>query len=322
MYAYLQTGQDAAARRLLQSLPDIVDRSRGKTVASAAPPSAGSYAASAIPARWALERGAWADAAKLEMRTSDLPYADALTAYARAVGAARSGDVAAARVGVAQLEALVKRQAALNETYWAGQIDIQRQTAAAWLAFAEGQPSKALAQMRAAADAEDRTEKAAVTPGPLAPAREQLGEMLLATNDAAGALKEFQATLLKEPNRFRTVYGAAKSAAASGDAAAAHRYYGDLLKICSRGDVPGRPELQEARAAMSKAQAERRSNTMRLVFVPFRLLATPQQLAVLVNCCALMSTSTGSSPAATAAGITISSRRSAPPRTSPTSNAT
>ena len=254
MYAYLQTAQDAAAKRLLEALPEIISRFGPGAVAGAAPPSAAHYAIAAIPARWVLERGAWAEAAKLEVRQSGLPYAEALTEFARALGAARSGDVAAARDAVTKLEALRAREAEANEPYWTQQIDIQRRAAAAWAAFAEGRTRAALTEMRAAADAEDQTEKAAVTPGPLAPAREQLGEMLLLSKDARGALKEFQATLAKEPNRFRTLYGAARAAAAAGSEADAKRYYKDLTDMCARADG-ARPELQEARAALARTGA-------------------------------------------------------------------
>jgi hypothetical protein len=254
MYAYLQTAQDAAAKRLLDALPEIVSRFGPGAVAGAAPPSAAHYAIAAIPARWVLERGAWADAAKLEVRPSGLPYVEALTEFARALGAARSGDVAAARAAVTRLDALHAREAEANEPYWMQQIDIQRRAAAAWVAFAEGRTREALAGLRAAADAEDKTEKAAVTPGPLAPAREQLGDMLLLSKDARGALKEFQATLAKEPNRFRTLYGAARAAAAAGSQADAKRYYKDLVDMCARADG-ARPELQEARAALARTGA-------------------------------------------------------------------
>jgi hypothetical protein len=240
MYAYLQTGQDAAAKRLLDSLPGIVARFGKSENAGAAPPAAGAFAAAAIPARWATERGAWAEAAKLEPHPSALPYADALTYFARALGAARSGDVATARSAIATLQELRDREAAVHEVYWTGQIEIQRDAASAWLLLAKKNTTDALSSMRAAADAEDRTEKAAVTPGPIAPARELLGEMLLETNLPAEALKEFQATLTKEPNRFRTLYGAAKAAELSGDRTAADRYFGQLLEICERADKPGR----------------------------------------------------------------------------------
>ena len=138
-----------------------------------------------------------------------------------------------------------------HETYWAEQTDIQRREAVAWLGLVEGRQADAVAAMRAAAAVEDGTEKSAVTPGPLAPARELLGEMLLQLEQPAEALKEFEATMKKEPNRFRAVYGAAKSAALSGNRAKARAYYGQLLKICERADTPGRPELIEARAFVS-----------------------------------------------------------------------
>jgi tetratricopeptide (TPR) repeat protein len=250
MYAFLQTAQDAAAKRLLESLSDIAARFDPRAVSSAAPPSAGYYALAAIPARFALERGAWGEAARLEVRPSEFPYADALTEFARVLGAARSGDAAAARGGVARLEALRAREAALNEPYWTEQIRIQHESAAAWVSFAEGRRAEALAELRAAADAEDLTEKAAVTPGPLAPAREQLGEMLLEAGDHRGALAAFEATLTREPNRFRALHGAARAAAGAGDSAAARKYFADLLRICERADEPGRQALQEARTGI------------------------------------------------------------------------
>jgi hypothetical protein len=252
MYAYLQTAQDGAAKALLTSLPEIVGRFNPQSKASAAPPSAAMYAMAAIPARWALERGAWAEAAKLDTRPNGLPYADALTQFARALGAARSGDTATARDAVSRLEALRARQAELKEAYWTQQIEIQRRSASAWLAFAEGRTAEALAELRATADAEDRTEKAAVTPGPLAPAREQLGEMLLLSKDARGALKEFEATLAKEPNRFRALFGAARAANEAGDAATAKKYFSALVTMCARAGDPAREELRTARAAIGR----------------------------------------------------------------------
>jgi len=257
MYAYLQTAQDAAARRLLDALPEIMARFNTNAMAGAAPPSAGAFAYAAIPARWALERGAWAEAAKLDAHASALPYADALTYFARALGAARLGDAAGTRAAVAVLQALHDREAQMNEPYWTEQIDIQRRSASGWLALAEGRKAEALEDMRAAADAEDRTEKPAVTPGSLAPARELLGEMLLQVNEPAQALKAFEATLAKEPNRFRTLYGAAKAAKLSGNGAAAQKYAAQLMKICERADRPGRPELQEAISASRTLASQR-----------------------------------------------------------------
>jgi tetratricopeptide (TPR) repeat protein len=113
--------------------------------------------------------------------------------------------------------------------------------------LAEGRRPEALRVMREAADQEDRTEKNAVTPGPLAPARELLGDMLLQMDRPADARREYEATLTKEPNRFRAVYGAGRAASLAGDGAAALRYYQQLVKICERAASPGRPELEEAR---------------------------------------------------------------------------
>jgi tetratricopeptide (TPR) repeat protein len=246
-YAYLQTGQDANARAMLDALPEVVGRFNPNAGASAAPNSAAIFAMAAIPARYALERGAWAEAAALVPRPSDYPYTEALTHVARAIGAAHTGDRATVAASVDALQRISDAMSRQNEPYWAMQTDIQRREAAAWLALAEGRSADAIATMREAADMEDRTEKAAVTPGPLAPAREQLGEMLLQLNQPADAVREFEATLKKEPNRFRAVYGAAKASALAGRSAQARTYYSQLVKICERGDKPGRAELAEAR---------------------------------------------------------------------------
>jgi tetratricopeptide (TPR) repeat protein len=129
----------------------------------------------------------------------------------------------------------------VKEAYWANQVEIQRQEVAAWLAFAEGDHQSAIAAMRAAAQREDQTEKNAVTPGPLTPAREQLGEMLLELKLPSEALKEFEATLTKEPNRFRALYGAAEAAKLAGNREAAQVHFRELLKVAERADNPGRP---------------------------------------------------------------------------------
>ena len=136
---------------------------------------------------------------------------------------------------------------ATKESYWANQVEIQRQEVSAWLAFAEGDSRGALAGMRAAAEQEDKTEKNVVTPGPLAPARELLAELLLQLNRPSEALKEFAATLTREPNRFRSLYGAAQSARLAGDLPTAQAYFRRLLMVAERADQPGRSEIAEAR---------------------------------------------------------------------------
>ena len=216
------------------------------------PGSAGVFALAAIPARYVLEHGAWAEAARLEVHPSRFLYPDALTHFARALGAARSGDAATARAAIEALQSIQERLTKQKEAYWAEQTEIQRRSAAAWLALLEGRKEEALDEMRHAAVVEDGTEKAAVTPGPLAPARELLGEMLLQLDRPQEALAEFERTLQREPNRFRTVHGAARSAALAGDARKARTYYESLLKTCARGDQPGRPELVEAATAVAK----------------------------------------------------------------------
>jgi tetratricopeptide (TPR) repeat protein len=247
MYAYLQTAQDAAARRLLDGLPQMIGRYNPNVTGGAAPPAAAFFAMAAIPARYALERGAWSDAVALQPRTTDYPYTEAITHFARAVGAAHLGRPEIVRQSLDALGAIRDRLLGAGETYWAEQVEIQRRGASAWLAFAEHRQDGAIADMRIAADREDRTEKSAVTPGPLAPAREMLGELMLDAGQSAAALAEFEATLRKEPNRFRSVAGAARAAAAAGDRQTAVKYYLQLLTICVRADAPGRPELIEAR---------------------------------------------------------------------------
>jgi hypothetical protein len=224
-YAYLQLGEYDDAKRVVDSLAEIISRIQPAT-AGAAPPAAGPFARAAIPARYALERSAWAEAAALEVHPSATLYADAITWFARALGAARSKDpslVVTAEKAIDELQSLADRLSAANEPYWTEQVAIQRLGASAWLALAKGQPDRAVTLMREAADREDRTEKSAVTPGPLAPAHEMLGEMLLELNRAKDAVREFDTTMAKEPNRLRARQGA--------DAAKAR---------ATRSGVPGR----------------------------------------------------------------------------------
>jgi hypothetical protein len=255
MYAYLQTAQDRAARTLLDGLPVVAARFDPDAIGGAAPGSAGVFALAAIPARFALERQAWTEAVALEPHASKFPYAEAMTYFARALGAAHGTDAAAGRAAVASLESIRARLAQSGEAYWAEQVEIQRRGANAWVTFAEGRSDEALAEMRAAAAREDATEKSAVTPGPLVPARELLGDLLVAMSRPGDALIEYEATLKKEPNRFRTLAGAARAARMSNNEAAARRYYDTLVKMCEKADHPARPELTEARAFLTPRAA-------------------------------------------------------------------
>ena len=210
MYAYLQMGKEAEAKAILDGLPSLASRFNPAAITGAATGAAGAFALAAIPARWVLERGAWSEAARLEARSTAWPYAEAMTWFARALGAAHTRDLAGARLAVDSLGAIHLRLAAQGEGYWAGQVSIQQLGARAWLLLASGNTSEALARMREAAAREDSTEKSAVTPGPLAPARELLGDMLLELERPAEALVEYRAVLQKEPNRRHSLLRAGR----------------------------------------------------------------------------------------------------------------
>ncbi len=245
VYAYLQTAQDSAARKRMDEIASIGDRIQVSAPGGAAPAPAGFFALSAIPARYALERNAWAEAARLSPRDSPFPWTEAITYFARAIGKARTKDAAGAQTDVEKLVTLRDGLRQAKDAYWSEQVEIQRQAAAAWVALAQGRTDEALTLAREAADAEDATEKSAISPGPIQPARELLGDMLLELGRPADALKEFETTMKKEPNRFRALYGAARAAEATGDRRKARDYSRTLIEICKRADKPGRMELQE-----------------------------------------------------------------------------
>jgi hypothetical protein len=248
VYAYLQTAQDAKALAVVADVPRLA--AQPNRTAGAAPAAAADYAVAAIPARYALERGAWAEAARLQPQASVTPYAEAVTWFARGIGAARAGGLTAlARSVPSELQLRADALTKAGDKYWAEQVAIQQRAVTAWLALAEGRRGDALAAMRQAADREDATEKAAITPGPIAPARELLAEMLLELGRPQDALVEFGKTMAKEPNRFRALAGAAAAADQTGSTGQARDFRRRLAEICRNGDTPGRPALQTARAA-------------------------------------------------------------------------
>jgi hypothetical protein len=216
-YAYLQLRRDSLAKAMVESLPSLSARFDVTAVTGAAPGSAGVFALAAIPARYALERRDWPMAASLRPTASAFPYTDALTWFTRALGASHTGNTADARIAIDSLGAIRERLVAQKEAYWAEQVAIERLGAEAWLAFAEHRPDDALARMREAAVREDATEKSAVTPGPLAPAHELMGDLLMALGRPAEALVEYRLTLTKEPGRYRSLHGAMTAAQAVGD---------------------------------------------------------------------------------------------------------
>src|SRR5262245_4341037 len=245
VYAYLQLAQDKAARAVI----DEMLKTTGIN-----PNAAGAYfAVAASPARHAVERGDWSAAAELEVRANRFPHVMAITHFARALGAARSGKPEAAKADIAKLAELRDKLREAKDVYWAEQVDIQHDLASAWLLYAEGKPDDALKVMAAAADAEDKTEKAPVTPGPLAPARELYGAMLLERGLAKEALAAFEATLKKEPHRLGATLGAAKSAEAAGDVAKARVHYAAVAALAEEAELV-RPELAAARAFLTKSK--------------------------------------------------------------------
>lgn len=255
MYAYLQSGRDKAATGILHSLPEIESRFHPDVAPiGAAPTSAAYFAIAAMPARYALERSDWAMASQLELRTTNYPYTDAITWFARGLGATHMDQIGTAQDAAQKLASIHERLLKANEPYWALQVEIQRLNVVAWTALANKDSGGALEQMRRAVELEDGTEKSAVTPGPIAPAAELLGEMLLQLDRPDDALQQFEAVLGKEPNRFRSLYGAAHAAKLSGNPEAAQRYANALLKVCEHADHPGRSQLEEV-VGMSSARS-------------------------------------------------------------------
>jgi tetratricopeptide (TPR) repeat protein len=216
------------------------------------------HAVAAIPARYAVERGRWQDAARLALSPAEpdfawqqFPHAEAILVYARGLGAARSGDPAGARREVERLAKLKEAMLEAKLRYWADQVDIQTRAVDAWIARAGGRNDEALRLMRAAADHEDSTEKNTVTPGPIKPARELLGELLLELGQPAQALLEFEATMGKEPNRLRGLYGAARAAERAGDAGKAREYYARLASLGETAD-PSQAEVETAKRFLAR----------------------------------------------------------------------
>jgi hypothetical protein len=239
VYAYLQLGQYQKARELIEEMGAVTGFNAERNTAP--------FALAASPARYVIERSDWKAAAQLEVRPTKFAYVEAMTHFARALGAARSGNPESAKPEIAKLTELRDRLRRANDAYWANQVDIQLQGATAWTLHAEGKRAEALAAMTGAADAEDRTEKGSVTPGPLAPARELLGAMLLEDGAYADALAAFEATLKKEPNRLAATAGAEKAAMMAGDAAKARAYRASLIKLTedslmTRNLAMGRPK--------------------------------------------------------------------------------
>ena len=245
-YAYLQMGMDTQAKGVMENARMVAEKAAAAPAAADAG-GANTFALAAIPARYAMERSQWAEATTLKpYPAANTPYTEAMTHFARAIGFARSGKPADAAADIARLTELRDKEIAMKDAYWTEQVDIQRRGAEAWVMFAEGKKAEAIAAMSAVADSEDKTDKSAVTPGPLAPAREMYGFMLLEAGRPKDALVAFEAVAKKEPNRFLALYGAGKAAEATKQRTKAKGFYRQIVAI-SKDAGTERPELQYAR---------------------------------------------------------------------------
>jgi hypothetical protein len=250
VYAHLQLGQEAAARRVIRDAQNISTKVDHFALA---------YAYGAMPARLALERSAWAEAATLELvpapgafQWNKYPHCEAVNAFARGVGAAATNDAAKARAEVTRLLQLRDAATALKITYWADQIEIQSEVVRGLATIAEGKSGDGIEILRQAAMREDATEKHVVTPGPILPAREVFAGALLDAGKSADAFREYEAVLAKEPNRFRATVGAALAAERSGNTQKAREYYGKVLELAASADSP-RPEVANAKRFLGRS---------------------------------------------------------------------
>jgi len=248
IYAYLQGAQDREAKKALEAPP--LGRPDDPQYMNWL------YAMGTSPARYAVERHQWNEAAGLVVPSNTFPggrwaWTEANLHFARALGLARTGKTEAARMEALKLASLRDTLTQIGDKYWADQVEIQRESAEAWITLAEGKSEQALGQMRSAADHEDKTDKHNVTPGVILPAREMLGDMLLELKQSTEALVAFESTLRTAPNRFNSLSGAARAAKLSGDNQKAKTYYAKLLSMCEHADGD-RPELQEARTLLAE----------------------------------------------------------------------
>lgn len=242
-YAYLQRGEDDQARAIHDKLAAL----DGPFQVEIATP----YTLAAVPARIALERQQWEQAAALEARKPDsypwdrFPAIEAITHFARALGAARGGDAGAARQSIDKLTDL-RDEAAKTSDYWAKQVETQRLAAEAWLAFGQGRKDEALKTMRQASELETSTEKHPVTPGELLPAQELLADMFFEVGRYPEAQAQYQAALERSPNRFNSLFGAGRAAELRGDYDKATFYYQKLVEVSATG-------VDRERVAQAKA---------------------------------------------------------------------
>ncbi len=247
-YGYLQLAQDKKAKEVVEMAGGVLKIDRSNFAAA--------YALAAIPARYALERKDWSAVASLSLHPENFPWDRfpmfaSLTYFAKALGAARGGNVAAAHVNIEKLRSLHQRTLEAKDNYWANQVEILVQSATAWALLAEGKNDEAVKMMRSAADMEDASDKNPVTPGSLVPQRELLGDLLLESKNPQLALAEFEASLAIAKNRYNSIAGAAKAAEQSGNREKAKSYYLKLVELCAKSDTQ-RPDVEKAKAFLAE----------------------------------------------------------------------
>ncbi len=242
VYAYLQQGRDAEASKVVARTKTAADRYYGAILG---------YNAAAMQARLALERSAWSDAAAIPIPVASTPFIEAVARFARAIGAARSGHATQASADVDALGVLRDSLKARKDSYWATIVEAQRLAASAWIARAEGRNDEAVRLARQGAELEESVEKHPVTPGPLLPARELEGDLLLELGRAVEALRSYEMTLEREPRRARALFGAARAAEKAGNRSAAEKRYTELLSLMDRADA-SRDEVRVAKAFLGR----------------------------------------------------------------------
>jgi len=242
-YAYLQSGREADAQRLIdevRAMPEMKDM-----YGMGFDPRL--YALVAFPARYDLELHRWADAAALEPVAGADVGDSSITYWARAIGAARMGNVAEARKSIDEISAAHKTLLHQKKKYFASAVEQDRKEATAWADYADGKKDEAMKAIRAIAEKEE-----AEGDEPLAiPAREMLADMLLDMNRPEQALAEYETDLKFNPSRFDGLYGAAHAAELAGKNVEANTYYAQLVKICN-GSSSDRPELSHAKALLAQ----------------------------------------------------------------------
>ncbi len=246
-YSYLQQGRDAETKKIVDYVA-TVRQTNPELEFSAA------YALAAVPARDALERNAWSEAAALRVpevpHWKSFPFMEALVEYSRALGRAHLGDLEGARTALERMRELRGATLEPRFDYFRQHLDLQMQAVSAWIAHGKGEKEEAIATLRRVADAEDLLGKHPVSPGALVPAREQLAGLLLALDRPKEAQQEFEKALKIYPGRYHGLYGAAESAERAGDKKTATRYYAKLVQQTAKADA-SRKELVRARAFLA-----------------------------------------------------------------------